>query len=216
LKGAGGNIGVSAGEDGVFIIDDEFAPLAPKVKAALSRISKKPLRFVFNTHWHGDHTGGNEAFAGAGALIVAHDNVRSRMSVQHFRWANVVHAGDCFVHGRYPTIDYSTGGTIDGYIAAQAELLQRVDARTKIIPGHGPLGDKAALQSTHDMLVRIRNAVAASMREKKTLQEVIATKPTAPWDATYGNGFIKPDVFVTTIYKTLQPAARPTSKPRGQ
>src|SRR5262249_23323004 len=74
LEGAGGNIGVSAGDDGVFIIDDQFKELAPKIKTALAAISKKPLRFVFNTHWHGDHTGGNEQMAGTGALIVAHDN----------------------------------------------------------------------------------------------------------------------------------------------
>src|SRR3954468_6463656 len=65
LEGAGGNIGVSAGDDGVFVIDDQFAPLAPKIKAAIAKISPKPLRFIFNTHWHGDHTGGNEAMAGA-------------------------------------------------------------------------------------------------------------------------------------------------------
>ena len=81
LQGAGGNIGVSVGDDGVFVIDDEYAPLAPKIKAALARLSPKPLRFVFNTHWHGDHTGSNEALAGAGALIVAHDNARKRMTV---------------------------------------------------------------------------------------------------------------------------------------
>src|SRR5215831_16329613 len=76
LQGAGGNIGVSAGEDGVFIIDDEFKELAPKIKTALAAISKKPLRFIFNTHWHGDHTGANEQMASGGAVIVAHDNVR--------------------------------------------------------------------------------------------------------------------------------------------
>src|SRR5262249_54698505 len=80
LVGAGGNIGVSAGDDGVFIIDDQFAPLAPKILAAIAAISKKPLKLVINTHWHFDHTGGNEAMSGGGALIVAHDNVRKRMS----------------------------------------------------------------------------------------------------------------------------------------
>ena len=82
LEGSGGNIGVSAGDDGVFLIDDQFAPLVPKIKAAIARLSKKPVRFVFNTHWHGDHTGGNEPLSGEGALIVAHDNVRKRMSVE--------------------------------------------------------------------------------------------------------------------------------------
>lgn len=80
LFGQGGNIGVSAGEDGVFLIDDQFAPLTEKILAALGDITDESVRFVFNTHWHGDHTGGNENLGAAGALIVAHDNVRERMS----------------------------------------------------------------------------------------------------------------------------------------
>lgn len=78
LEGAGGNIGVSAGEDGIVIIDDQYAPLAPKIKAALAGIVDAPVRFVINTHYHGDHTGGNEIF-GESAPIIAHTNVRKRM-----------------------------------------------------------------------------------------------------------------------------------------
>jgi cyclase len=84
LEGAGGNIGVSVGDDGVVVIDDEFAPLTPKIQAAITAISKKPIKFVLNTHWHGDHVGGNENLAATGAVIVAHDNVRKRMSVDQF------------------------------------------------------------------------------------------------------------------------------------
>jgi glyoxylase-like metal-dependent hydrolase (beta-lactamase superfamily II) len=80
LVGAGGNIGLSVGADSVFVIDDQFAPLAPKIKAAIAKITPKPVQFVLNTHFHGDHTGGNEGLASAGALIVAHDNVRKRLS----------------------------------------------------------------------------------------------------------------------------------------
>lgn len=80
LVGQGGNIGVSVGEDGVFVIDDQFAPLTEKILAAIGEITDESVRFVFNTHWHGDHTGGNENMGEAGALIVAHDNVRERMS----------------------------------------------------------------------------------------------------------------------------------------
>ncbi len=84
LMGQGGNIGVSAGADGVFVVDDQFAPLTEKITAAIRGFSDAPIRFVINTHWHGDHTGGNENLGAAGALIVAHDNVRKRMSVEQF------------------------------------------------------------------------------------------------------------------------------------
>jgi len=78
LQGAGGNIGVSVGDDGIVIVDDEFAPLAPKIKEALKAISNKPIKFIINTHYHGDHTGGNEIF-GRDGTIIAHDNVRKRL-----------------------------------------------------------------------------------------------------------------------------------------
>jgi len=79
LVGVGGNIGLSVGEDGVYIIDDQYAPMSDRIKAAIAALSDKPVRFVVNTHWHFDHAGGNEVFGGDGAVIVAHDNVRKRM-----------------------------------------------------------------------------------------------------------------------------------------
>ena len=80
LRWAGGNIGISVGDDGVVLIDDQYAPMVPRNIEALREITDKPLRFVLNTHWHGDHTGGNEALAGEGALVIAHDNVRKRLA----------------------------------------------------------------------------------------------------------------------------------------
>ena len=82
LVGSGGNIGVSSGPDGVFVIDDQFAPLTEKIVAAIRGFSDRPIRFVVNTHWHFDHVGGNENLGNMGALIVAHNNVRERMSVE--------------------------------------------------------------------------------------------------------------------------------------
>lgn len=84
LFGAGGNIGLSYGEDGNVLIDDQYAPLAPKIEAAVRSVDPDPVRFVINTHWHGDHTGGNETLGKAGAVIVAHDNVRQRLSMDTF------------------------------------------------------------------------------------------------------------------------------------
>lgn len=84
LFGAGGNIGVSVGDDGVYIVDDQFAPLTEKIKTAIAALSDKPIRFAINTHFHGDHTGGNENLGKDGTVIVAHDNVRIRMSEGSF------------------------------------------------------------------------------------------------------------------------------------
>jgi len=84
LTGAGGNIGVSAGKDCVFMIDTSYAPLADKIKAAIATVSGKPIQYVVNTHWHQDHVGGNENFVKAGATVVAHENVRKRVSTEQF------------------------------------------------------------------------------------------------------------------------------------
>ncbi|MBN4070093.1 MBL fold metallo-hydrolase [Olleya sp. AH-315-F22] len=80
LTGFGGNIGISVGDDGVFVIDDQFATLTPKIVAAIKALSDKPIQFLVNTHWHGDHSGGNENFNKLGATIIAHDNVRKRLA----------------------------------------------------------------------------------------------------------------------------------------
>ena len=82
LTGSGGNIIVSVGKDGVFMVDDQFAPLTAKIKEAISKITDQPVKFVINTHWHSDHTGGNENLGELGAIIVSHDNVRKRLSTE--------------------------------------------------------------------------------------------------------------------------------------
>ncbi|HST00130.1 MAG TPA: MBL fold metallo-hydrolase, partial [Usitatibacter sp.] len=84
LMGAGGNMGLSVGDDATFLIDDQFGPLTPKIQAAIAAVTDKPVKFLLNTHWHFDHTGGNENFGGTGAVLVAHENVRRRMSTDQF------------------------------------------------------------------------------------------------------------------------------------
>jgi cyclase len=255
LTGAGGNVAVVAGEDGVFLVDDQFAPLTEKIRAAVARISPAPVRFVLNTHWHGDHTGGNENLGRAGVLIVAHDNVRTRMSadqfqnnlsdtvkaspagalpvvtfteavtfhlngeevhafhvapahtdgdaVVHFRRADVVHMGDTYFNGFYPYIDLSSGGSVDGMIAAADRVLAMAGERTRIIPGHGPLSGRAELRAYRDMLATVRDRVRALSREGKTLEQVLTARPSADFDARWGQGFMKPESFVRIVYQSV-------------
>lgn len=255
LQGAGGNIGVSIGDDAVFVVDDQYAPLTPKILAAIAQLTNKPVRFVVNTHWHGDHSGGNEGMGKAGALLVAHDNVRRRMSseqvleffqrtvpasptgalpvvtfsdtvtfhingddVQVFhvanahtdgdafivwRKANVVHTGDVYFATGYPFIDLSSGGSIDGVIAAMDRLLALGDANTKVIPGHGPLSDFAAAREYRAMLQAVRDRVSQQKAAGQTLAQVVAAHPSAAFDARWGTGFIKPDQFVEFVYRSV-------------
>jgi cyclase len=108
LTGAGGNIGVSVGDDGIVIVDDQYAPLAPKIEAALKTISDKPLRFILNTHYHGDHTGGNEHF-GKTAPIVAHENVRKRLASSTTRLGQTTPAAP---KGALPVLTFNDSVTI--------------------------------------------------------------------------------------------------------
>jgi cyclase len=260
LEGLGGNIGLSVGKDDAFIIDDQYAPMTPKIKAAVATVTPKPVRFVVNTHWHEDHTGGNEAMSGSGAIIVAHENVRRRMSTEQFlevfnarvpaspaaalpvitfsdtisfyvnddtvrtfhvsdahtdgdalilfRKANVVHMGDTFFNGMYPFIDLSTGGSLTGMIAAANQALASTNVATRFIPGHGPLATRADLVRYRDMLVIARVRVGRLVAQRRTLSQVLAAKPLADLDAQWGNGFLKPEQFLSIVYGSLTPRQR--------
>lgn len=255
LKGAGGNMGLSVGQDGPLLIDDQFAPLTEKIVAAVAKFSDKPIRFVVNTHWHGDHTGGNENLGKRGAVIVAHENVRVRMakgqflkafnrhvdpsprealpvvtfadgltlhwnddelevlhvapahtdgdSVIFFKKANVLHTGDLYFNGLYPFVDSSSGGNFAGLIAAVDLLLTRIDDKTVVIPGHGPLSKKSELEAYGVMLRDIHTTVKGHIDAGKSRQEVIDARPTANYDERWGSGFLKPDVWVGIVYDTI-------------
>jgi cyclase len=116
---------------------------------------------------------------------------------------NVLHLGDVYFNGGYPFIDASTGGTINGMIAGADLGLKLSDSTTKIVPGHGPLADRAALTACHDMLVTVRDRVEKLKTSGKTLDEVAASKPTADYDATWGKAFMPANNFVALVYSTL-------------
>jgi glyoxylase-like metal-dependent hydrolase (beta-lactamase superfamily II) len=120
-----------------------------------------------------------------------------------FAKANVLHLGDVFFNGGYPFIDAGTGGNIAGMIAGATKALELSDAQTKIVPGHGPLADRAALARYRDMLETARDRVQKLKASGRTLAESIAAKPTADLDAAWGKGFVQPDFFVTLVFNTI-------------
>lgn len=256
LKGQGGNIAISAGEDGVYIIDDQLQPLTDQLLVAISEISDQPIRFVINTHFHHDHVGGNETIGKGGAVIIAHDNIHQRMSsdyysnffdntwpawpqdalpvitfndqitlhfngeiakvyhvphghtdgdsIVHFPASDVIHMGDIYFNGLYPYIDLDGGGNIEGMIAGAELGVSIAGEDTQIIPGHGPLSNKANLAEYRDFLVTARNNVQKLIDQGKNLEQAVTARPTAQWDATLGAVWITPEQLVIFIYNSLQ------------
>lgn len=256
LEGAGGNIGVSVGDDGIVIVDDQFAPLAEKIRASLKDITGKPVRFVINTHWHFDHTGGNEPFSSS-ASVIAHENVRKRLqsggiagnggslkfeskpapkealpiitfrhdvtlhlngedieliyypsghtdgdSIVFFRKSNVVHMGDDFFPDAFPFIDVDSGGSVKGMIRAVEQVLERLPADVKIIPGHGPVSSADDVRSYLKMLRETTAVVEKAIAEKKTLEQMKQQKLLEPWKK-YSGDFVSTDAFLETLYNSL-------------
>jgi len=265
LSGGGGNVGVSAGNDGVFMIDASYAPLSGKLRAAVAAVSGKPVRFVVITHWHPDHAGGSESLAGGGAILVSHENVRKRLgteqvieflgkkmkvpalpesalpvitlkqevtfhfngedirvfhmepahsdgdAVVHFRTSNVIYMGDLYFNGGYPFIDLSAGGSVSGMIDAVKQIVELCDGDTKVIPGHGPLSDRAGLEKYLKMLTAVKGRVAREIRRGKTLEAVIAARPTQDFDPAWGKRLLKPEQFVAIVYSSLIQEAKKES-----
>ena len=253
LEGAGGNIGVSVGSDGVLIVDDQFAPLADKIRAALKGLNQGQLRFILNTHWHGDHTGGNVAF-GPEAPIIAHDNVRKRLSSEqrieffkstvpaapkgalpvitfnqslsvHFNGeeiraihfpnghtdgdsvifftnSNVVHLGDDFFAGRFPFVDVDNGGSVVGLAKNIGEIIPKIPAGAKLIPGHGPLSTIDDLKLFHRMLLETTDVVRKKVAAGKTLADIKSEGLPDEWKS-WGTGFIKTDQWIELIHISL-------------
>ncbi|MBB1316486.1 MBL fold metallo-hydrolase [Shewanella sp. SR43-4] len=241
--GAGGNIGVSAGSDGILIIDDQYAPLADKITAALNQIQPGAPKYIVNTHYHADHTGGNAHFGEQGTIL-AHHNVLKRLQTQnkiassalpvitygdnisiHFNqdtleiihlgpghtdgdsvviWqkANIIHMGDLYFKDRFPYIDLDAGGSVTGYRENVSLILDRLDNKTKVIPGHGDLADKNALFKFKHMLDDSINWMRGEIELGNDLASI--KKQGVPEKyADWSWEFISADKWIETLYQDL-------------
>jgi glyoxylase-like metal-dependent hydrolase (beta-lactamase superfamily II) len=262
LEGQGGNMTLATAKNGVMLVDGEFAPLHDKIKAVIAAVSPQSVRYLVNTHFHGDHTGGNEPFAKDGATVVANIKVKTKLAsgttnfltgaqvppapkgalpsttythqlklslqgriaelrhIEHahtdgdtyvwFKSANVLATGDTFTNRRYPNIDVANGGNIKGMIAATDAYLKLVNDKTRIVPGHGPLADKAALIEYRTMLVTARDRMAKLVKDGKSEDDVLAAKPFADLDAKWALTDLAAKNFTRVVYHSL--ADKPGSK----
>jgi cyclase len=254
IKGAGGNVAVLRGPDGLLVVDSQIPARGKEVLDTAKRIGGKPVATLINTHWHFDHVGGNEYFGRDGATIVATAVTRSRLStdqyteafkittpaspsialpsftadqadfyvggetvhlaavppahtdgdlIVHFRSHDVIHTGDLFSNGFYPNIDASSRGWIGGMIAAADRVLKLAGPKTKIIPGHGPIGSSADVAAFRAMLVIVHDRLAPMVDAGKTTDEAIAAKPTKDLDSAWGKGFFNGSIFTRIVYDGL-------------
>jgi len=255
LEGQGGTISVLTGSDGVLLVDSQFAPLTDKLVAAIKNISDKPIRFLIDTHVHGDHTGGNENFAKLGVTIFARDQLRTRLAhpnpaadgtpgkpapalalpvvtydgpvsihldgedvhlwpirnahtdgdtLVSFPNHDILAVGDYFRSVGYPVVDIKNGGSLTGILDGLGATIDRAGPNTKIIPGHGPISDRNGLIAQRDLIVAVRDKVAALVAQNKTIEEVIATKPTADFDARIPQSAQTSDRFVKWLYAEIK------------
>jgi glyoxylase-like metal-dependent hydrolase (beta-lactamase superfamily II) len=247
------------------MVDGQYAALHDKIKAAIATVSNQPIKYLINTHFHGDHVGGNEPFAKDGATVISEINVKNRLAagttngltgvktppaapaalpsktytgafqirlrgrvadlkhIEHahtdgdtyvwFKTANVLSTGDTFTYGRYPNIDFANGGNIKGMIAATDAYLRLANAKSRIVPGHGPLADKVMLTEYRTMLVTARDRMAKLVKDGKSEDDVVAAKPFADLDAKWAPTELASKNFIRVVYHSLadkQDTGRPS------
>jgi glyoxylase-like metal-dependent hydrolase (beta-lactamase superfamily II) len=255
LSVPGGTVGALVGSDGILMIDTQYSPVTDKMIAALRQISSLPIRFLINTHYHGDHAGGNEKVAKLGATIFARDEVRESLknpgnapdgtpipptapaglpmvtfrdgltlhmddeevsvipiahahsggdSIVVFHSADVIMTGDIFRSVGFPLLDARDGGTFNGMIDGVGAILGMAGPNTKIVPGHGPTTDRAAVIVWRDMLTSVRDRVEEMIRQGKTKEETMAAHITGEFEAKTGRPADSGARFVGQVYAELK------------
>jgi glyoxylase-like metal-dependent hydrolase (beta-lactamase superfamily II) len=255
LEGQGGTISVLTGPDGVLLVDSQFAPLTDKLVAAIKTVSDQPIRFLVNTHLHGDHTGGNENFAKLGALIFSRDQLRERLAhpapgpdgragspavpkalpvvtydndvtihvngedvkllpiraahtdgdtLISFPRHDILAVGDYIRTLGYPRIDLANGGSMKGLLAAFEQTIRLAGPATKIIPGHGAITDRSGVAAQRDLVLKVRDKIRPLVKKGKSVEEVIAAKPTAEFDATVPSGAQTSEQFIRWLYAEIK------------
>ena len=252
LQGSGGNITVLTGPDGKLLVDAGITASRPQITEALDTLSPDPVKHLINSHWHFDHTDGNEWLHSIGAEITAHENTRKHLSITtqvedwnftfppapaealptklfnseqtlyvngatlsleyyspahtdsdisvHFTDDDIIHVADTLWNGHFPFIDYSTGGSIDGMIRAADANVAKVTDKTIVISGHGSIGNKSQLIEFRDLLASVRDEVSRLKKQGKSLDEVVAAKPTADYDAKWGGFVVDGNFFTRLVY----------------
>ena len=244
LSGYGGNVTVAVGTDGIIMVDAQYAPMHDKLKAKIASLSPLPIKYLINTHYHADHTGGNELFAKDGAIIVAYESVGKRMGkvpaaalpVQTYAgmgtevkipgqtaelvhqenahtdgdtivfWpsANVISSGDIIVLDAYPNMSVATGAGIDGMIAGANFIAAHADAKTKIIPGHGPITDRKTVIAYGNMLKTARNRIAKAKIKGMSEDQVVKAHLLADLDKKWAANDPQADRFPSVIYRSIK------------
>jgi cyclase len=262
--GAGGRIGVLAGPDGIFMVDAQYLQIGDKVLAAIRKIDSGPIRFLVNTHIHGDHTAGNATFAKLGAVIFAREELREGMArplanargnadtrdparlpvvtygmgepvrlrmngetvelipvraahtggdtMIRFVNADAIMVGDFYRNFGYPFIDVTNGGSLKGALEALELTMKIAGPNTKLIPGHGTFINRTDIIPYRDMILAVRAKVQELINQGKTVEEVLAAKVTAPFDAKVPGGLLpantgggtSADRFVRMVYSELK------------